>query len=199
MRLESLDIALFYEHPDAGTWSLLDLREHRGVIHPDDLEPEAFLKASGAINMYCDRFKRFLHTGAAGDMRSYVNFLIESLISPADRHLAARFPGISVGDPFFDYERVAAGLFQEDQTILLLQDRGHEFELSYLDPNGDAPEHRLSPYFRNVRIHKQIWRLAAAEALDEYFSVAEERLRSGTSAILQPFIASWRSYRHMLG
>ncbi len=69
MRLESLDIALFYEHPDAGTWSLLDLQEHRVVIHPDDLEPEAFLRAAGAIDMYCDRFKRFLHTSspASGD------------------------------------------------------------------------------------------------------------------------------------
>lgn len=64
MRLKSLDIALFYEHPDAGTWSLLDLQEHRGVIHPGDLEPETFLRAASAIDMYCDRFKRFLHTSA---------------------------------------------------------------------------------------------------------------------------------------
>jgi hypothetical protein len=198
MRLETLTVALFYEHRDAGTWSLLDLSRHRGIIDPSDLEPGSFLKASGAIRMYSDRFKCFLRTGAAGDLRSYVNFLVESLVSDVESNVSIKFPGISPGVSFFDYQSVVSGLFQENQTTILLQDRGNEFEISYLDSNGDAPEFRLSPYFREVRIVKSVWRAAAVEALDEYCSVAEERLLFGKNAELQDLVTAWRSSRDAL-
>lgn len=195
MSLKNLSIALFYEHPEAGTWSLLDLCQHKGIIAPDDLEPGAFLNAYGAIRMYCDRFMCFLQTGAAGDLRSYSNFLLESLVSSSGQDVATMFQGLSVGTPFLDYENVVAGLVQENQTILVLQDSGSSYDLSYLDPNRSAPEHRLSPYFVNLRIDKKAWKVAAVEALDEYFLVAEERLRFGKNATLLNLVSSWRSCR----
>jgi hypothetical protein len=67
--------------------------------------------------------------------------------------------------------------------------------LSYLDPNRTAPEHRLSPYFSNLRIDKNAWRLAAVEALDEYFRAAEERLRHGKNATLQNLVSAWQVCR----
>lgn len=195
MQIESLTIALFYEHPEAGTWSLLDLVKHRGVIDPDDLDSKAFFKASGAIRMYCYRFKCFLQTGAAGDLRSYVNFLIESLVSLGDSNISSFFTGVSIGTPFFDYKDVIAGLLQENQTMIVLQNDNDALLLSYLDPDQCAPEHRLSPYFRNVRIDKKSWRMAAIEALDEYFCVAEEQLQYGNYIELQNLVFSWRTFR----
>lgn len=105
------------------------------------------------------------------------------------------FKGLSVGTSFLDYENVVAGLFQENQTMLVLQDSGSSYDLSYLDPNRSAPEHRLSPYFVNLRIDKKAWKVAAVEALDEYFLVAEERLTFGKNASLLNLVSSWRLCR----
>jgi hypothetical protein len=198
MHVDSLTIALFYEHPEAGTWSLRDLSEHRGVIGPADLKAGAFFNASGAIRLYCDRFKCFLQTGAAGDLRTYVAFLIESLLPSIGPQSAALFPGIVAGAPFFDYEDVIAGIYQENQTTIVLQDAGSEVRLSYLDPKRAAPEHRLSPYFRDLRIAKSTWQVAAVEGLDEYIRVAEERLRFGADAAMERLVSSWRAVRGSL-
>lgn len=197
MQVESLTIALVYAHRYAGTWSLLDLREHRGVIAPEDLEPAAFLNACGAMRMYDHRFKCFLNTSAAGDLRSYVNFLIESLVSQGDASDARMFADVSIGDPFFDFKDVVAGLFQENQTTIILQDSGDGLRLSYLNSQREAPESRLSPYFCDLKITRKMWRMAAMEALEEYFCVTEELLQNGRNDDLERFVSSWRSYRNI--
>jgi hypothetical protein len=199
MRVSELAIALFYDSSDAGTWSLLALSDHRGVISPNDLHPKAFYAAAGSLRCYSERIMCFLSTGAAGELVQYVRFLIESLVSLTGADLAAEFPDVSSGADFFGEKDVLAGLFQENQTLLLAQDAGKsDLMLSFLAPDGTAPKTRLSPYFRQVMIDKRIWQTAACAAIDEYVYVAEERLAAGSSSELSSLVGRWKRYRSVL-
>lgn len=199
MRIDDLTIVLFYESPEAGAWSLLALGDHCGVIAANDLDPEAFYDVAGSMRCYSDRIMCFLNTGAAGELRHYVHFLIESLVSLTGGELAAEFPEVSVGADFFGQKDVLAGLFQENQTRILLQNTdSSDIVLSYLDFKGDAPEARLSPYFQHLRIDRYVWQTAASTALDEYIRVAEERLGSAGGDRLRNLVNRWKKHRSVL-
>ncbi|MDW8243025.1 MAG: hypothetical protein RMJ88_07410 [Thermogemmata sp.] len=197
--MKELAIALFYDSEEAGTWSLLALKSHRGVISPNDLHPQAFLAADGSLRCYSDRIMCFLNTGAVGEPVRCVYFLLESLISLADTPLASEFPEVSSDTEFFGEKDVLAALFQENQTRLVVQDAGKtDLMLSYLNAEGNAPETRLSPYFRHVIIDKRIWQAAACIAIDEYICVAEERLAEGICSKLSSLVDRWKKHRSAL-
>jgi hypothetical protein len=199
MRINELSVALFYDSPAAGSWSLLALAEHRGVIAPDDLAPRAFSAVAGSLRCFSDRIMLFLDTGRAGELTQYVNFLLESLAALSGRDWSKEFPELSLDASFFDEAHVLAGLFQEDQTRLLLRDAGSsDASFSFLAPDGSAPETRLSPYFRNLVIDKRVWQGAAGLALDEYFRVAEERVAGANSEPLASLVNRWKKHRSVL-
>jgi hypothetical protein len=164
------------------------------VIDPDDCSSDAFFnKARGGIRFYCDRFKCFLEAGGACELRWYVNFLLESLISVTDPNLFKAFPEANAAERQF-----IARLFQDDQTRIELVDAGKDISISYLNREGNAPDYRLSPYFKDVLVPKTVWKDAAIEALDEYFSVAEERLESNHQSKLHDLVARWKRNRPAL-
>ena len=90
---------------------------------------------------------------------------------------------------------VVAALFQDNQTRIVLQDAGADVSISYLDQDGDAPKDRLSPYFRDATVNKKTWESAAIEALDEYFSVAGQSLRSKDQSKLHDLTVRWHRHR----
>jgi len=66
MHVTELSIALTYESEGLGASSLLQLAEHRGVIAPEDLDPQTFYAAAGSIRCFSQRIMCFLDTGADG-------------------------------------------------------------------------------------------------------------------------------------
>ncbi|HYF63882.1 MAG TPA: hypothetical protein VD886_13765 [Herpetosiphonaceae bacterium] len=177
--LTGFSIALFYADETAGTWSLRDLAAHRGVIAPEHVGSDGFTDAAGMLAFYHDRFHCFLQVGAGDDVLSYVHFLLESLVSLSRAQLPAAAEKLRPEASFMGHDQVVASLFQSDQTLVLVQDAGDDLTLAYLNPAGEAPEYRLSPYFQHISVAKAAWRAAAIEALDEYFQVANEQAALG--------------------
>ncbi len=196
---ESLDIALYYAHEQVGTWPLMALAEHRGVIHPDDLEPDGFLDAVGAMGLYHDRYHCILLTGEAVELVGYVYFLIESLVATASGPVPDELAWRPSPGEFAGFDHVLSLLQQEDQSAIILSDGDGAVELSYLDSEGDAPETRLSPYFTRFRISTEAWRRAAWHALEEYFEVASERIEGRSAGELGKLVEYWKRLRGVPG
>jgi hypothetical protein len=185
--LTSLSISLFYAHETAGIWSLFDLANNRGVIAPDDLSAEGFYQAQGGLQLDHDRFHTFLRTSAAGDLTSYVYFLLGSLVLLADRPLPKALSRLATDE-----------LGGEDLSRLLWKSRPGAMALSYLDPRGNAPPDRLSPYFEDIEIPAALWRREAILALNEYFAVAAERARGDRESRLGRLATLWIAGRGQL-
>lgn len=195
----TFDIALYYAHETAGIWSLSTLAEHRGVIHFDDLPPEAFYNALGAIRFYHDRYHCFLETGEAGEVVSYVYFLMETSIRLLGDRAPEDLQWLAPPREIPGFDTVLSALHQEDGSRIVLQSAGDDILISFLDANGNAPEIRLSPYFRNYRVRAEQWQRSAVQALDEYFSVARERLDEGRSESLEKLYRHWLLLRGSIG
>lgn len=171
--MNDLTIALFYLGDEADRWSLHDLSRGRGVIDPDDLLPAPFGEAQGGISLYLDRILCFLDSTAAGDLLSYVHFLIGGLASLSDRSIDPELERFRSEPDFMGLRNVVGELFHIDGSLLVLQTQAGSLRLSYLDPKRDAPETRLSPYFRDFPLARDAWIEASRCALDEYFEVVE--------------------------
>ena len=185
--LTSLSVSLFYAHEDAGIWSLMDLAANKGVIAPDDLSADSFFQAQGGLHLLHDRFHTFLRTAAAGDLASYVYFLLGTLAEISPNALPD------------DLAKLATTELQgEDLSKLVLKKKGGALSLAYLDPQGKAPSGRLSPYFDNVEIPTALWKKEAAVALDEYFAVAGLRAKGASDSRLGKLVVLWKAHRGKL-
>jgi hypothetical protein len=198
--LTGFSIALFYADETAGTWSLRDLAAHHGVLAPEHVGSDGFTEAVGMLALYHDRFHCFLQAGAGDDLLSYVYFLLESLVALSQAPLPPPVEKLRPEASFMGHERVVASLFQSDQTLVLIQDAGAALTVAYLNPAGEAPEYRLSPYFQAISVAKAAWRAAAIEALDEYFQVANEQAALGRQrpARLSSVVELWQQARPLL-
>jgi hypothetical protein len=196
--LTSLSISLFYAHEEAGTWSLLDLSKGRGVIAPDDLGADAFLHAAGGIRFDHDRFHTFLRTCAAGDLESYVYFLLGSLATLSTSQLPDELEKLRSDGTFMDETDVVAAVMGEDQSRIVLRRKGNALELAHLDPNGKAPADRLSPYFDGVEIPIALWRREAATALEELFAVGAQRAKGQSETRLGKLVTYWKGHKGKL-
>jgi hypothetical protein len=193
-----LSISLFYSHPEVGTSYLFHLARGEGVIAPDDLGPDAFRAASGGLRIAERRIYTLLETDAAGDLYSYVAFLLQALVGLSDADLPPELERFRSDGTFMGHEHVVAELLGEDESQLLLQRSDGGLALSYLDASGDAPATRLSPYFSAVHLDRDAFVREAAVALDEYFAVARERTRSAPHHELGKRAAHWKAHRARL-
>ena len=112
--------------------------------------------------------------------------------------MPASFTSLAPDSSSMGYENVAGLLVGEDLTRLLIRDHGENLSLSFLDPDSTAPEHRLSPYFNDIRIPRDMWRAASVEALDEYCVVAAECLGKTENGPLCELVNLWRSVRELV-
>ncbi len=175
--MNDLTIALFYIGDEADRWSLLDLGRGDGVIDPDDLAPASFGEAQGGISLYLDRVQCFLDSHAGGDLLSYVHFLLGSLAALSEQASEPALERLRPESDFMGFSEVAGALYHLDGSILVLQKQDGSLRLSYLDPRLEAPEQRLSPYFRAYPLARGAWIQASLEALDEYFQIVERILQ----------------------
>lgn len=175
--MNDLTIALFYIGDEADRWSLLDLGRGDGVIDPDDLTPASFGDAQGGISLYLDRIQCFLDSHAAGDLLSYVHFLLGSLAALSERAAGPALERLRPESDFMGLFDVVGALYHLDGSILVLQKQSGSLRLSYLDPRREAPERRLSPYFRAYPLARNAWIQASLDALDEYFQIVERILQ----------------------
>lgn len=190
--IERLDIHLVYRDPSRWRWTLQSLTMGTGYLDPADMDATAFFNAGGGIRLFADRLFCFLDTEASGDLFSYVDFLMTSVVGLSQGAVSSRLERYrhGPGEP-----GVVARLHQEDRSQLVLREAGAVVELDFLDGTGEAPEGRGSLYFKRVAIVRAAWRAAARQALAEYVSVVQSRIRDSAKppAVLTEFMAAWNA------
>jgi len=197
--LTSFSISLHYRHQSAGSTSIYDLARHQGYIDADYLDPDRFFEAPGILRMDHDRYHCFLWYEAGAELSRYAYFLMGSLAALAkETMMPASFTRLAPDSSSMGYENVAGLLVGEDLTRLLIRNHGENLSLSFLDPDGAAPEHRLSPYFNDIKIPRDMWLAASVEALDEYCVVAAECLGNTESGPLYELVNLWRRVRDLV-
>jgi hypothetical protein len=166
-----LQILLDYESEDYGTWSIYQLSRGEGVIDPASLAPDRFAEASGGIRICSDRIHCFLNVDGAGDLLSYVYFLLGSLGALAKGRVSAELAALAPDPSWMGHTGAVGTVMHLDRSRIVLREEQGALLLDHLDPAEAAPETRDSPYFRGERIAREAWVEAAVLALDEYFGV----------------------------
>jgi len=193
--IERLDIQLVYRDPSRWRWTLQSLTTGTGYLDPADMDAAAFLDAAGGIRIFADRLFCFLDTEAAGELSSYVAFLMSSVVGLA---AGVTSPVLERYRPGAGEPGVLARLHQEDRTQLVLRDAADGVELDFLDRAGAAPEVRGSPHFQGMAVVRSAWHEAARQALAEYLSIAHHRIRESARApeALTDLVAAWHALSH---
>lgn len=190
--IERLDIHLVYRDPSRWRWTLQSLTTGTGYLDPADMDATAFFKAGGGIRLFADRLFCFLDTEASGDLFSYVDFLMTSVVGLSQGATSSRLDRYRHGA---GEAGIVARLHQEDRSQLVLRDTGAVVELDFLDGTGEAPEVRGSPHFKRVAIVRSAWWAAARQALAEYVSVVQQRIRDSAKppVVLTEFVDAWNA------
>jgi hypothetical protein len=193
--IEHLDIHLVYRDPSRWRWTLQSLTTGTGYLDPADMDATAFFKAGGGIRLFADRFFCFLDTEASGDLFSYVDFLMTGVVGLSQGVISPRLDRYRHGA---DEAGVVARLHQEDRSQLVLRETGAVVELDFLDGTGEAPQVRGSLHFKHVAIVRSAWWAAARQALVEYVSVVQQRIRDSATppVVVTEFVDAWNALSH---
>jgi len=188
--IERLDIHLVYRDPARWRWTLQSLTTGTGYLDPADMDATAFFKVGGGIRLFADRFYCFLDTEASGDLFSYVDFLMTSVVGLSPGAISSGLDRYRHGA---GEAGVVARLYQEDRSQLVLRETSAVVELDFLDGTGEAPEVRGSVHFKRVAIVRAAWYAAARQVLVEYLSVVQQRIRDSAKppTVLTEFVAAW--------
>jgi hypothetical protein len=162
--ISNLSMALYYVDDQAGSWSLFDLCRNAGVINPEHLDARGFAGAGGGLRLFEDRIFCFLDTPGRTDLFTNAWFLLESIAGLAEGPMAEALASFQPGHE----GGLVAVLHHEDGTSLHLDDHGEVLLLSFLDHEEQAPDERLSPFFRDLPVDREAWLAQALIALGEY-------------------------------
>lgn len=165
--IASLSTALYYVDDQAGSWSLLDLCRNAGVINPDHLDAHGFAAAGGGLRLFKDRIFCFLDTSGRTDLFTNAWFLLESVAGLSRGRMAEELASFRPGHE----DGLVASLHHEDGTSVRLEDGGEALLLSFLDHEEEAPDDRLSPFFRHLPVERGAWVAQALTALGEYAQI----------------------------
>lgn len=191
-----LSIELVYTDETVGSWTLGALARNAGVIHPDHLAPEAFYDVFGGLRVATDRIFRFLDVDAAFDLVAYVRFLIGGVVEVQGQPVPAALEDFRSASA---YEPIIASVLHQDGSRVQLRLVPEGLALDHLDPEGEAPDGRGSPYFDGLLLDPVAWRAAALEALAEYRAVLGDLLAGAPIASTGPvtdLVAALDALRH---